>query len=52
MDPLFQFYSEALKEFVSRSPEWLTTINATEGGSIFGERIKSMKFTDFLNNFS
>lgn len=51
LDPLFQFYSEALKEFISRSPEWLNTINATEGGSIFGKRIKSMKFIDFLNSF-
>ena len=48
LDPLFQFYSEALKEFIVRSPEWVTTINATEGGSIFGERIKSMKFKNFL----
>ena len=48
LDPLFQFYSEALKEFIERSPEWLTTINATEGGSIFGERIKSMRFGNFL----
>jgi hypothetical protein len=48
LDPLFQFYSEALKEFIARSPEWVTTINATEGGSIFGERIKSMRFRDFL----
>jgi hypothetical protein len=51
LDPLFQFYSEALKEFILRSPEWLKTINSTEGGSIFGERIKSMKFIDFLNSF-
>jgi len=27
LDPLFQFYSEALKEFISRSPEWVTIIN-------------------------
>lgn len=52
VDPLFQFYSEALKEFILRSPDWLTTINATEGGSIFGERIKSMKFSDFLKKYS
>ena len=52
LDPVFQFYSEALKEFISRSPKWVNTINATEGGSIFGKRVKSMKFTDFLNNFS
>jgi hypothetical protein len=48
VDPLFQFYSNAFKEFINRSPEWLTTINATEGGSIFGERIRSMKLSDFL----
>ena len=48
IDPLFQFYSSALKEFISRSPDWLTTINATEGGSIFGKKITGMKFQDFL----
>ena len=51
LDPLFQFYSEALKEFIERSPKDITTINATEGGSIFGNRIKSMKFNDFLRKF-
>ena len=51
LDPLYQFYSEALKEFISRSPDWLTTINATEGGSIFGDRIKSMKFKNFLEKY-
>ena len=49
VDPLFQFYSSALKEFISRSPEWLTTINATEGGSIFGNRIHGMKLQEFLD---
>ena len=48
VDPLYQFYRMALIEFIERSPSWLTTINATEGGSIFGKRIKSMKFEDFL----
>ena len=51
LDPLFQFYSEALKEFISRSPSWVTTINATEGGSIFGERVRSMKFSNFLHDY-
>lgn len=49
VDPLFQFYRSALKEFISRSPDWLTTINATEGGSIFGRRIQGMKLQEFLN---
>jgi hypothetical protein len=51
LDPLFQFYSMAFKEFISRSPDWLTTINATEGGSIFGDKITSIKFEDFLSKY-
>ena len=51
LDPLFQFYSNAFKEFISRSPVWLTTINATEGGSIFGNKIHSMKFNEFLAKY-
>jgi len=51
LDPIFQFYSTAFKEFILRSPSWLTTINATQGGSLFGERIKNMHFNDFLKNY-
>ena len=51
VDPLFQFYSSALKEFIVRSPEWLTTINATEGGSIFGDRIIGIPFNTFLEKY-
>ena len=51
VDPLFQFYSSALKEFIVKSPEWLTTINATEGGSIFGNRIIGMPFHLFLEKY-
>jgi len=52
MDPIFQYYSNALKEFISRSPDWVNTINATQGGSIFGKNIQPMQFTDFLEKFS
>lgn len=52
LDPIFQFYSGALKEFISRSPDWVNTINATEGGIIFGEKIKSEKFKEFLSNYT
>lgn len=51
LDPLFLFYSMALKEFITRSPKWVSTINATEGGSIFGNRILSMKFKNFLDEY-
>jgi len=50
LDPVFQYYSNALKEFILRSPNWVKTINATESGSIFGERIICQKFTEFLSN--
>lgn len=50
LDPVFQYYSNALKEFILRSPDWVKTINATESGSIFGERITCQKFTEFLSN--
>ena len=51
LDPIFQYYSKALKEFIKRSPEWVNTINATEGGSIFGERIKCITFEQFLTKY-
>ena len=51
-DPIYQFYSESFKEFISRSPSWVNTINCTEGGAIFGKRIKSLKFVEFLKHFS
>lgn len=50
-DPIFQYYSDALKEFISRSPEWLTTINATEGGCIFGDKITCMSLIEFLDKY-
>lgn len=34
-----------------RAPKWTNTINSTEGGSLFSDRIKNMKFVDFLNKF-
>jgi len=51
LDPLFLYYSNALKEFISRSPSWITTLNATEGGCIFGERIKCITFKEFLSKY-
>ena len=49
LDPIFKYYSTALKEFISRSPDWLTTVNATEGGCIFGEKIKCITLANFLS---
>ena len=52
LDPIFEFYSNSFKEFIKRSPDWVNTINATEGGSIFGDRISPSKFSDFLTHYS
>lgn len=52
LDPIFQYYSSGLKEFIKRSPNEIITINATEGGSIFGERIHCMRFEDFLKEYN
>jgi len=52
LDPLFQYYSKALKEFISRSSDSVNTINATEGGSIFGENITCMTLKKFLNSYA
>ena len=51
LDPIFQYYSQGLKEFIKRSATQLLTINATEGGCIFGKGITCMKFTKFLQNY-
>ena len=48
LDPVFDFYREAFLDLVVRAPRWTRTVNATEGGSLFGKRIENMKFTDFL----
>lgn len=49
VDPIFDYYREGFCDLVLRTPKWVRTINATEGGSLFGERIEAMKFSDFLN---
>ena len=47
-DPIFDFYREAFLDLVTRTPKWTRTINATEGGSLFGKGIKNMKLKDVL----
>lgn len=52
-DPMFQYYSNALKEFVNMAlqKKGIKTINATEGGALFGPGFECMKFRDFLTKF-
>lgn len=52
LDPVFDFYREALIDLVKRAPNWVQTINSTEGGSLFGDRIENKKFKEFLDEFN
>ena len=49
LDPMFLLYSLCLREFIVRAPDWVNTINCTGGGSIFGNKITSKSFQDFLS---
>ena len=48
LDVIFDYYREGFCNLVIHTPKWVKTINATEGGSLFGERIETMKFSEFL----
>lgn len=49
-DPIFQYYSNALKDFINTASSRVTTYNATEGGALFGKNIHCIKFKEFLSN--
>jgi len=51
-DPLFVYYGNALKEFIQRTKDRVKTINATEGGAIFGEGVKCMQLKNFLAEYN
>jgi hypothetical protein len=51
-DPIFQYYSNAFKEFIERTISQVKTINATEGGAIFGKGIECMKLENFLSKLN
>lgn len=51
-DPVFQYYSNALKEFIKKTSNKVKTINATEGGTLFGDGIECTTFRNFLENYS
>jgi len=51
-DPLFQYYCNALKEFIQKTKDKINTINATEGGALFGDGIKCITLKEFLQNYN
>lgn len=48
-DPIFQYYCNALKEFIFKTSDKIRTVNASEGGALFGDGIKCMRFKEFLH---
>ena len=52
VDPVFDYYREAFCDLVTRTPSWVKTINATEGGSLFNDEIIQKSFKEFLQEFS
>ena len=48
VDPVFAHYREAFRDLAASTPSWVSTVNCTEGGSLFGERIKCTTFQEFL----
>ena len=51
-DPIFQYYSNALKEFIVKASKYVKTINATEGGTIFGDGIECTTLKEFIENYN
>lgn len=51
-DPIFQYYSNALKEFILKASKHVKTINATEGGTIFGNGIECITLKKFIQNYN
>lgn len=47
-DPVFKHYRNSFLEMLQVKPRWQETLNCTEGGSLFGEGVTTMKFADFL----
>lgn len=50
-ESVFQHYRQTFLELIQETPEWVETINCTEGGTLFGTGIKGMKFDDFLAKY-
>lgn len=51
-DPIFQYYSNALKEFIRKVSHKVTTVNATEGGAIFGDGIDCDSLKNFIQKYN
>jgi hypothetical protein len=52
VDSIFDYYREAFCNLVTLTPIWVRTINATQGGSLFGKRIELETLEKFLLNYS
>lgn len=50
VDDVFNSYRAGFKNAVLRTPPWCETFNCSEGGTLWGERIKCMKFSTWLES--
>lgn len=51
-DGVFLYYRKLFLRLVLKTPPQLETYNCTEGGTLWGKRIKCMKFKSFLEQYS
>jgi len=49
-DSIFSHYRQSFKQMALKAPPWAETVNCTEGGTLWGERIKCMKFSTWLES--
>jgi hypothetical protein len=50
-DPVFNNYRESFRQMVLNTPPFIRTINCSEGGTVFGERIECIPFKQFLETW-
>ena len=51
VDFVFDSYRKVWLELASKVPKEYITLNCSEGGSLFSDYIKCMRFADFLNHY-
>lgn len=52
VDQIFYHYRESWLQMASETYPWERTINCTEGGVLFGDRIDQMTFKNFLETYT
>lgn len=48
IDPAFSSYRQSFLDMLLAAPDWVRTVNATEGGTLFSPQLKCMYFKEWL----